>query len=112
MTTKTNPGNFFEDFAVGQTLTHATPRTLTEGDRAMYTSLYPSRFALPSSAAFASDCGFERHPLEDLVGFHVAFGKTVPDVSLNAVANLGYACLLYTSPSPRDATLSRMPSSA
>ena len=23
-----------------------------------------------------------------------------------------YACLLYTSPSPRDATLSRMPSSA
>ena len=25
---------------------------------------------------------------------------------------LSYACLLYTSPSPRDATLSRMPSSA
>ena len=25
---------------------------------------------------------------------------------------LGYNCLLYTSPSPRDATLSRMPSSA
>ena len=25
---------------------------------------------------------------------------------------LPYACLLYTSPSPRDATLSRMPSSA
>ena len=27
-------------------------------------------------------------------------------------ANLTRACLLYTSPSPRDATLSRMPSSA
>ena len=25
---------------------------------------------------------------------------------------LNYGCLLYTSPSPRDATLSRMPSSA
>ena len=25
---------------------------------------------------------------------------------------IGYGCLLYTSPSPRDATLSRMPSSA
>ena len=25
---------------------------------------------------------------------------------------VGYSCLLYTSPSPRDATLSRMPSSA
>ena len=27
-------------------------------------------------------------------------------------ARAGYVCLLYTSPSPRDATLSRMPSSA
>ena len=29
-----------------------------------------------------------------------------------AVGALPYPCLLYTSPSPRDATLSRMPSSA
>ena len=28
------------------------------------------------------------------------------------LASLNYTCLLYTSPSPRDATLSRMPSSA
>ena len=28
------------------------------------------------------------------------------------IAQLGSVCLLYTSPSPRDATLSRMPSSA
>ena len=28
------------------------------------------------------------------------------------VATTGTSCLLYTSPSPRDATLSRMPSSA
>ena len=31
---------------------------------------------------------------------------------LDSVANQHHACLLYTSPSPRDATLSRMPSSA
>jgi 2-methylfumaryl-CoA hydratase len=30
-------------------------------------------------------------PLDDLAAFHLVFGKTVPDVSLNAVANLGYA---------------------
>ena len=29
-----------------------------------------------------------------------------------AMCALQFACLLYTSPSPRDATLSRMPSSA
>jgi 2-methylfumaryl-CoA hydratase len=33
----------------------------------------------------------EGSPLDDLIAFHVVFGKTVPDVSLNAVANLGYA---------------------
>ena len=30
----------------------------------------------------------------------------------STLAELSHACLLYTSPSPRDATLSRMPSSA
>lgn len=88
---KTNPGNFFEDFSLGQVIAHATPRTITEGDRAVYGSLYPTRFAVPSSAKFAASVGLAPHPVEDLIGFHVAFGKTVPDVSLNAVANLGYA---------------------
>ena len=88
---KTNPGNFFEDFRVGQVIEHATPRTVTEGDRALYGALYPTRFALPSSAPFAAACGLSPAPVEELIGFHIAFGKTVPDVSLNAVANLGYA---------------------
>lgn len=89
--TKTNPGNFFEDFQLGQVLRHATPRTITEGDRSLYTALYPTRFALYSSDAFARECALPESPIEDLAAFHVAFGKTVPDVSLNAVANLGYA---------------------
>ena len=95
---KTNPGNFFEDFAVGQVIEHATPRTVTEGDRAVYGSLYPTRFAVPSSAAFAAQVGLAPHPVEDLIGFHIAFGKTVPDISLNAVANLGYAECRFRRP--------------
>ena len=96
--TKTNPGNFFEDFSVGQVIEHATPRTVTEGDRAMYQSLYPTRFALPSSAEFAAAVGLDPAPVEDLIAFHIAFGKTVPDVSLNAVANLGYAECRFQRP--------------
>ncbi|HSF93400.1 MAG TPA: MaoC family dehydratase [Thermohalobaculum sp.] len=88
---KTNPGNFFEDYRLGQRIAHATPRTVTEGDRALYGALYPSRFALQSSDEFARACGLPRSPLDDLAAFHVVFGKTVPDISLNAVANLGYA---------------------
>jgi len=88
---KTDPGYFFEDFQVGQVLTHATPRTVTSGDVAVYNALYPNRFALQSSKEFAKTCGFQEAPMDDLLTFHMVFGKTVPDISTNAVANLGYA---------------------
>lgn len=88
---KTNPGRFFEDFEPGETIRHATPRTVTTGDAALYTALYGSRFAVQSSEPFAQAIGYKHAPLDDLLVFHIVFGKTVPDISLNAVANLGYA---------------------
>ncbi len=96
--TKTNPGNFFEDFSVGQTIRHATPRTVTEGDVSLYTALYGSRFAVQSSDAFAMDIGYPSAPVDDLLVFHIVFGKTVPDISLNAIANLGYADCRFLAP--------------
>ena len=88
---KTNAGRFFEDYSVGQVINHAVPRTVTNGERALYHALYPARHALYSSDEFARSCGLPESPIDDLAAFHVVFGKTVPDVSLNAVANLGYA---------------------
>ncbi|MEM6732442.1 MAG: MaoC family dehydratase [Myxococcota bacterium] len=88
---KTRPGNYFEDFRVGQEIHHATPRTITAGDVAVYNSLFGPRFAVHSADTFARHLGLERSPIDDLLAFHMVFGKTVPDVSLNAIANLGYA---------------------
>ncbi|WP_114284375.1 MaoC family dehydratase [Candidatus Halocynthiibacter alkanivorans] len=88
---KTSPGRFFEDYAVGDVIDHAVPRTLSGGERALYHALYPARGALYSSDEFAAACGLAQAPLDDLIAFHTVFGKTVPDISLNAVANLGYA---------------------
>jgi len=88
---KTNPGRFFEDYRVGQVIRHAVPRTVAEGERALYHALYPARHALYSSDEFAAASGLEGSPLDDLIAFHIVFGKSVPDISLNAVANLGYA---------------------
>ena len=88
---KTQLGNFFEDFTPGQVIAHATPRTVSEGDVAVYQSLFGSRFAVNSSSPFATSVGCPRAPLDSVLVFHFVFGKTVPDVSLNAIANLGYA---------------------
>ncbi|PZX18357.1 L-erythro-3-methylmalyl-CoA dehydratase [Palleronia aestuarii] len=91
MTGKTNHGRFFEDYALGQVIVHAVPRTLGQGERALYHALYPARHSLHSSDEFARASGLSASPLDDLVAFHTVFGKSVPDISLNAVANLGYA---------------------
>ena len=103
---KTNPGRFFEDFRLGDTLRHATPRTVTAADAALSTALYGSRFAVQSSDPFARALGYPQSPLDDWLVFHVVFGKTVPDISLNAVANLGYAEGRFLKPVFPGATLS------
>jgi len=103
---KTASGNFFEDFRLRQTLVHATPRTLTSGDASLYTALYGSRFALQSADTFAQKLGYPRSPLDDLLVFHTVFGKSVPDISLNAVANLGYAEGRFLKPVYQGSTLS------
>jgi 2-methylfumaryl-CoA hydratase len=90
-TAKADPGRFFEDFQLGETIVHATPLTVSEGDISLYRALTGSRHVMFSSAEFAKANGFDRLPLDPLLAFHVVFGKTVPDISLNAVANLGYA---------------------
>ena len=91
-------GNFFEDFSMGQKISHATPRTITLGDCSLYTALYGSRYALHSSNEFAKQLSLEESPVDDFLLFNIAFGKTVPDISLNAIANLGYAECKFLKP--------------
>ena len=95
---KTNPGNFFEDFRLGQEIVHAVPRTVTAGDVALYIGLTGSRFALHSSDAFARAIGYGKAPVDDILVFHIVFGRTVADISLNAIANLGYAQCTFGAP--------------
>ena len=95
---KTVTGNYFEDFSVGREIVHASPRTITVGDTSLFTALYGSRFAVQSSDAFAQSIGYPAAPIDDLLVFHIVIGKTVPDISRNAIANLGYAEFRYLRP--------------
>jgi 2-methylfumaryl-CoA hydratase len=91
-------GNFFEDFSLGQTIVHGTPRTLTSGDAALYIALTGSRHVLHCAAPVARSLGLREQTADDLLAFHIGFGKTVADISLNAVANLGYADVRFLKP--------------
>ncbi len=74
--------NFFEDFQVGQTFECPTPRVLTNADRVAYIALTGDRTP--------RYCDAHNH-IHPLIVFHTVLSQTVQPVSLNAVANLGYA---------------------
>ena len=95
---KINAGRFFEDFIMNEVIQHATPRTITAGDCALYIALTGERNPLHCSEPFAQSLGYKTTPVDDLLAFHIAFGKTVPDISVNAVANLGYADVRFIRP--------------
>lgn len=91
-------GRFFEDFRLGESLRHPTPRTLHGGDLALYIGLTGDARPLGSSTDFAQSLGYQREVAHDLLVFHVVFGKSVGDVSQNAIANLGYADVRFLAP--------------
>ncbi len=88
---KRTEGNFFEDFQAGHVFHHAVPRTVTEGDMALYIALTGDRRPLHCAREFAQSLGFRRETVHDMLVFHIVFGRAVPDISLNSPANLGYA---------------------
>lgn len=98
-------GRFFENFTLGEVIEHGTPRTISGGDASLYMALYGSRFAPQTGQATAYGLGYRTRPLDDWLVFHVVFGKTVPDISRNALANLGYAQGRWHQPVYADDTL-------
>ncbi len=108
MSGKSNPGNYFEDFEIGQVLDHPVARTITEGDCSLYIALTGDRFPLHCNAEFAQSLGYRREVVNDLLVFNIVFGKSVNDISLNAVANLGYADVRFMAPVYPGDTLSAL----
>lgn len=95
---KSPRGNFFEDFSLGQVFHHATPRSVSEGDASLYIALTGARQILHSAQPVAHAMGYRGRTIDDLLAFHIALGKTVPDISINAIANLGYAQVQFVRP--------------
>ena len=97
---------YFEDYKIGEEIKHSVPRTITEGDISIYLATTGSRFALNYSENFCKQLGLKKIPIDDILLFHLVFGRTVPDLSLNAIANLGYAGVIFHKPAFVGDTLS------
>ena len=89
---------YFEDYNIGDEIQHSVPRTITDGDVSFYLATTGSRFAINYSQEFSLNLGFKKKPVDDVLLFHMVFGRTVPDLSLNAIANLGYAGVIFHRP--------------
>ena len=89
---------YFEDYKLNEEINHSVPRTITDGDVSIYLSTTGSRFPLNYSAEFSREVGLKKIPIDDILLFHMVFGRTVPDLSLNAIANLGYAGVKFHKP--------------
>ena len=104
--TRPPEGYFLEDFELDRVFRHATPRTVTAGDVSLDIALTGARKPVHCSEPLARSLGHPSCPVDDLLVFNIAFGKTVPDVSYNAVANLGYADVRFRAPVYAGDTLS------
>ena len=89
---------YFEDYKLNEEINHSVPRTITDGDVSIYLSTTGNRFPLNYSAEFSRKLGLKKIPIDDILLFHIVFGRTVPDLSLNAIANLGYAGVKFHKP--------------
>lgn len=95
---KSWPGRHFEDFHLGQAIAHSQALTVTESIATSYRALTGLRFSAQCSTPFAQRLGLPASPIDDLLVFKIAFGQSVRDVSMHAVATLGYGGMVFGEP--------------
>jgi len=83
-------GRFLEDFHVGDVYRHAQGRTISEADNTWFALLTNNPHQLHSNADYAARTEFGRPLVVSTLTLAIVTGLSVPDVSQNAIANLGW----------------------
>lgn len=92
-------GRLFEKFQVGETITHAIRRTVTETDNLLFTTLTHNPQPLHLDAEYASQTEFGQIVVNGLFTFSLMVGVSVADTTLGTlVANLGYDAIAMPEP--------------
>ena len=91
-------GRFLEDFTVGAVYRHAHGRTISETDNTWFALLTNNPHDVHSNADYAARTEFGRPLVVSTLTLAIVTGLSVPDVSQNAVANLGWDDVRLTAP--------------
>jgi acyl dehydratase len=92
-------GRFFDEWQVGNRITHAVTRTVTETDNILISALThnPQPLHLDHEAAAASEFG--KPLVNSIFTFGLMVGVSVSDTTLGTlIANLGYTDLTFPAP--------------
>lgn len=91
-------GRFLEDFQVGDRYRHAHGRTISETDNTWFTLLTNNSHQIHINADYAARTEFGRPLVVSTLTLAIVTGLSVPDVSQNAVANLGWENVRLSAP--------------
>lgn len=92
-------GKFFDQFVVGEVITHHVTRTVTETDNLLFTALTHNTQPLHLDAEFAAKSEFGHILVNSIFTFGLMIGVSVTDTTLGTlVANLGMDKVVFPKP--------------
>ena len=100
-------GTYYEDFVVGETIDHATRRTISEADNQRFCDLTMNQQPLHLDAEFAAETQFGERIVNGLLTMSLAVALTIPETTDGTiVANLGYDNVEHPNPVVHGDTIS------
>ena len=92
-------GRYYGEFEVGETIDHATRRTISEADNQRFCDMTMNQQPLHLDAAFAADTDFGERVVNGLYTMSLAVGLTIPETTDGTiVANLSYDDVEHPNP--------------
>ncbi|MFW5679896.1 MAG: MaoC family dehydratase [Pseudomonadota bacterium] len=95
---RTPTGRYLEDFVVGDVYEHWPGRTITDYDNTAFSLLTMNAHPLHCDAHYAAGSEFGKPLVNSALTLAIVVGMTVNDVSMKAIANLGWSDIELTAP--------------
>ncbi|EMA68746.1 MaoC domain protein dehydratase [Halorubrum aidingense JCM 13560] len=92
-------GRYYEEFTVGETIEHATRRTISEADNQRFCDMTMNQQPLHLDADFAAETQFGERLVNGLYTMSLAVGVSIPETTDGTiVANLSYDDVDHPNP--------------